>query len=134
MEMSGVTGFDNLTDLLESIINKKVVFKNESDTRLLVNALYDSLADEDHSPNKLRANGQDEVIDDWFWEGLSDGYEWYDVFMFNFDVKSISIDIKQFGDLGSKYAQEDIEELIEETLYLWTRNVRRYIFSKVSKT
>jgi hypothetical protein len=133
MDIKANLQFKDINDFMKSVLEKQVTFSNEKSTRLIVNAVIETLIDSDTRPEDFKAFGSAEDIDDWFWESWADGFDWYDVFMFTFDAKSIAGALSTSGDLSSHYSTNEITELLEDTLMAWSNKVRRFVFDELAK-
>ena len=123
--------FDNLQDLLTSICNDSVTFKDKDSKRITINAICDGLFERNTLYEELKTYGDAEDLDEYFYENWADGYDWFDVMTFNFDTKDLSVSVLTEGDLHRHYSKEEAEDLLSLTVSNWYRATKRYVLDNI---
>lgn len=121
----------SIKELIELVVSKQLEFDDKESARTLVNTLCDGLFERESLYSELKAYGAAEDLDEYFYENWAEGYDWFDVIDFNFDLESLTSSVLTGGDLYLRYTDEDAEGLLSETLSNWHRQVKSYLFDNI---
>lgn len=121
----------NAKELIELILSGQLEFEDNESARTLVNALCDGLFERETLYSDLKAYGDAEDLDEYFYENWAQGYDWFDVVNFDFDTECLTSDLLNTGDLYARYTNEDAESLLSWTLSNWHENVKEHLLQNL---